>query len=99
MKTVLERLLEGSILPKQVPDNILGGPLDPILTLVRAGVQFGEVTDCNLFVEVTLPEGWKVVELMPIWFSLQDYKGRMRALIFYKPDAHDTRAEISLPPK
>lgn len=52
----------------------------------------------ELFYNVSLPEGWKVVaaEGHSMWSYLHDPKGRVRAGIFYKGAFYDRRANWSL---
>lgn len=62
----------------------------------KMGIVFGD--DANdLFVNVTLPEGWKITPTdHSMWNRLEDDKGRQRAAIFYKAAFYDERASISL---
>jgi hypothetical protein len=61
-----------------------------------AGIVFGEDVD-DLFVSVTLPEGWlfKATD-HSMWSKLHDEQGRERASIFYKAAFYDRKAHASL---
>ena len=63
--------------------------------LEDAGVVFGDSAD-DLFVNVTLPEGWK---LQPtehsMWSDLLDASGCKRAAIFYKAAFYDMSAHFN----
>lgn len=64
--------------------------------LEAMGIRFGEDAD-DLFVFVTLPEGWtKRPTDHSMWSELLDEKGRKRAGIFYKAAFYDRNAHISL---
>lgn len=59
------------------------------------GIQFGKTVD-RVFVEATLPDGWKIVPtLHALWSDLVDDKGRKRAAIFFKAAFYDYNAHIS----
>lgn len=66
--------------------------------LEAAGVVFGElVKDDPLFVNVTLPEGWKKVATDHSMHSdLLDADGKRRAGIFYKAAHYDRRADMMI---
>lgn len=67
--------------------------------LESMGIVFGEAAD-DLFVNVTLPEGWqKVATDHHMWSKLIDEKGRERAAVFYKAAFYDRRSHISLTPR
>jgi len=60
------------------------------------GITFGPDHD-DLFVCVTLPDGWQVVPTEhSMWSNLVDSFGRERASIFYKAALYDRRAHIRL---
>ena len=60
------------------------------------GIQFGESVD-DIFVSVTLPEGWKKVPTdHSMWSHLVDDQDRKRASIFYKAAFYDRSAHIRL---
>lgn len=60
------------------------------------GIVFGEPVD-DLFVAVTLPQGWKKVPSNhSMWTDLVDDKGRVRAHIFYKAAFYDRAAHMFL---
>lgn len=64
--------------------------------LEEMGIVFGEDAD-DLFVNVTLPDGWKKVPTdHSMWSKLVDEKGRERAGIFYKAAFYDRKAHIGL---
>lgn len=64
--------------------------------LESIGIKFHDDAD-DLFVNVTLPEGWKKVPTdHSMWSKLVDDKGRERASIFYKAAFYDRNAHISL---
>ena len=64
--------------------------------LEAMGIVFGKPVN-NIFVEVTLPEGWKKVPTdHQMWNDLVDDKGVKRASIFYKASFYDERAFIGL---
>lgn len=51
----------------------------------------------ELFIEVNLPVGWKMVPTKHhMWSKLEDDQGRERAAIFYKAAVYDRHAHISL---
>lgn len=58
------------------------------------GIVIGEPVD-DLFVNVTLPDGWKKVATdHDMWSKLIDDQGRERAMIFYKAAFYDRKAHI-----
>ena len=60
------------------------------------GIVFGKEVD-DLFVEVTLPAGWKKEATdHSMWSKLVDDKGRERASIFYKAAFYDRDAHINI---
>lgn len=60
------------------------------------GIVFGENVD-DLFVNVTLPEGWRVEPTEhSMWSNLVDVNGRVVATIFYKAAFYDRQAFIGL---
>lgn len=60
------------------------------------GIAFGEPMD-DLFIRVTLPEGWKIEPTDHSMHSnLVDAQGRKRAHLFYKAAFYDRQARISL---
>jgi hypothetical protein len=64
--------------------------------LEKMGIKFGEDAD-DLFVYVTLPDGWKKVATdHSMWSNLIDNMGRIRASIFYKAAFYDRDAFINL---
>lgn len=78
-------LVRSSVLPKQ-------GPWD---VLEAMGIVRGEEQD-DLFVQVTLPEGWhKRATNHSMWSDLIDEHGRNRASIFYKAAFYDRAAHIT----
>ena len=59
------------------------------------GIEFGNVVD-KIFIEATLPDGWKIVPTShSMWSDLVDDKGRKRAAIFFKAAFYDYNAHIS----
>jgi hypothetical protein len=59
------------------------------------GIQFGKTVD-RVFIEATLPDGWKIVPTShAMWSDLVDDKGRKRAAIFFKAAFYDYNAHIS----
>jgi len=64
--------------------------------LEAAGVIFGEVSPQDpLFVEATLPEGWKKRPTThSMWSELVDAEGKVRANIFYKAAFYDRKAHM-----
>jgi len=62
----------------------------------KMGIGFGEDVDA-LFVNVTLPAGWKKVPTdHPMWSKLVDEQGRERASMFYKAAYYDRDAFICI---
>ena len=60
------------------------------------GIVFGENVD-DLFVQVTLPEGWKKEPTdHNMWSKLLDDRGRERAAIFYKAAFYDRSAHMTI---
>lgn len=59
------------------------------------GIEFGNGVD-KIFIEATLPDGWKIVPTShAMWSDLVDDKGQKRAGIFYKAAFYDYNAHIS----
>lgn len=89
-----QSLINSSTLPAKVSDQ--GRKI-----LERAGVVFGQlVLDDDLFVFVTLPEGWRKEGTdHNMWSKLLDGQGRERAAIFYKAAFYDRRAHMSVEPR
>ena len=59
------------------------------------GIEFGKTID-RVFIEATLPDGWKIVPTShAMWSDLVDDKGRKRAAIFFKAAFYDYNAHIS----
>lgn len=71
------------------------------LALETAGVVFGDpVPGDDLFVYVTLPEGWhRQGTSHDMHSDLLDEKGRRRAGIFYKAAFYDRRADMHIVPR
>lgn len=66
-------------------------------TLEKAGVVFGRATGIDLFVEATLPAGWKKKATdHSMWSELVDETGKVRATIFYKAAFYDRDAFINV---
>jgi hypothetical protein len=83
-------LVNSAMLPKEMLRGCTRDKLEAM------GVKFGADVD-DLFVTVTLPDGWKKrATNHSMWSELIDEKGRVRALIFYKAAFYDRRATISL---
>lgn len=62
----------------------------------QMGIVYGEDVD-DLFVEVTLPAGWKKEATNhSMWSKLMDEKGRERASIFYRAAFYDRDAHINI---
>jgi hypothetical protein len=77
-----------------LPKEMKGGCT--IEKLKSLGIEFHDEVD-DLFVNVTLPEGWsKRATDHSMHSDLLDDKGRKRASIFYKAAFYDRRAFISL---
>ena len=66
--------------------------------LENAGVIFGEpVEDDPLFINATLPDGWKKQATdHSMWSNLVDSDGNERARIFYKAAFYDRCASMSV---
>lgn len=63
--------------------------------LEAAGVVFGDSSD-DLFLNVTLPEGWKLQATEhSMWSDLLDENGYKRAAVFYKAAFYDMGAHFS----
>lgn len=83
-------LVNSAILPKMMSFGCAKEELEQI------GIKFLDEVD-ELFVDVTLPEGWKKVATdHSMWSELLDDKGRKRAAIFYKAAFYDRKACLSL---
>ncbi len=67
-------------------------------TLESLGVIFGErVEGDELFINVTLPEGWKKIATdHSMWSDLMDDQDNIVANIFYKAAFYDRKAAINL---
>lgn len=62
--------------------------------LEALGFKFGSIVD-KIFIECTLPQGWKkVASEHSMWSYLHDDKGRERAAIFFKAAFYDYNAHI-----
>lgn len=76
-----------------LPVKIINGKREDLEAM---GIVFGGAAD-DLFVNVTLPEGWtKQATGHSMWSDLLDDKGRKRAGIFYKAAFYDRNAHLSL---
>jgi len=85
-----QELVNSSVLPKDMGYNTTREMLESL------GIIFGKNVD-GLFIECTLPQGWKKVATdHNMWSHLLDDKGRKRASIFYKAAFYDRHADISL---
>lgn len=64
----------------------------------KVGFKFGNVVKGDrLFIEATMPEGWKKERTdHPMWSKLVDEKGNERAMVFYKAAFYDRSAHMSL---
>ena len=63
------------------------------------GVVFGEPVD-DIFVKVTLPEGWsREGTSHSMWSYIVDAKGRRRIAVFYKGAFYDRKAHMRLDPR
>ena len=59
------------------------------------GIEFGNVVD-KIFIEATLPDGWKIVPTShAMWSDLVDDKGQKRAGIFFKAAFYDYNAHLN----
>lgn len=82
-------LCESTLLPKE----IMVGTRKEFEDL---GIKFGEEVD-DLFVDATLPEGWKKEGTdHSMWSHIVDEKGKEIAAIFYKAAFYDRRAHMQL---
>lgn len=59
------------------------------------GIVYGQDVD-DLFVTVTLPNGWRRTSTRRNWYSLLDSRDRVRANIFYQPNPRNRSAHISI---
>lgn len=76
-----------------LPRRIVNGTREDLEAM---GIVFGDNAD-DLFVNVTLPEGWtKMGTDHSMWSDLLDDKGRKRAAMFYKAAFYDRNAHLSL---
>ena len=84
-----QSLINSDTLPRQMSS-------DDRKALEQAGVVFGDpIPGDDLFVYVTLPEGWsKSGTSHSLHSDLVDNKGRKRASIFYKAAFYDRRANL-----
>lgn len=83
--------VNSSTLPKDINDRNITRK-----TLEDMGIVFGNDAD-DLFVNVTLPAGWKKVATdHSMWSELKDEKDRKRAMIFYKAAFYDRSAHMNL---
>ena len=78
----------------QLPSDISGDKAE----LEKDGVVFGQPSvDDPLFLDVTLPDGWKIERTdHSMWSKLIDANGRERASIFYKAAFYDRRAFMNV---
>lgn len=62
----------------------------------RVGIVFGDPVD-ELFVHVTLPEGWsRKGTSHSMWSYILDERGRQRILVFYKGAFYDRKAHMRM---
>lgn len=86
----------GALLPKRA--GIHNPPTREQIT-AATGIVFGEDHD-DLFVKVTLPEGWKIEPTdHNMWTKLVDANGCERAGIFYKAAFYDRSAHMDFTPR
>jgi hypothetical protein len=87
-------LAASEVLPAQCP-------AEDRAALEAAGVVFGDpVAGDPLFVNVTLPKGWKKERTdHAMYLKLVDETGTERATIFYKAAFYDRRADMYIPKK
>ena len=91
-----EALVREAVLPQEGLTKKGFGIDDPF---VPAGLVIEGDHD-DLFVNVTLPEGWEKARTShSMWSDLLDAKGRKRAGIFYKAAFYDRSANISWNPR
>lgn len=90
-----QELVNSSQLPANI--NSLVNEYDIIEQYELLGIQvLGESDDDNLFLDVILPEGWKLIATdHPMWTNLIDENGGKRATIFYKAAFYDRNAHIN----
>ena len=82
----------------QLPKDIQSGLTREQIT-AATGIQFGEDAD-DIFVNVTLPPGWKLKATShSMWSDLLDDQGRKRAGVFYKAAFYDRNAHIYFNPR
>lgn len=64
----------------------------------KVGFKFGDVVkDDPLFIETTMPAGWKKERTdHAMWSKIVDEKGNERAMVFYKAAFYDRSAHMSL---
>lgn len=75
----------------KLPKEMMGQSRE---SLVAAGVVIGSDAD-DLFVNVTLPDGWKLVPTdHSMWSELSDETGKSRYEVFYKAAFYDRDAFI-----
>jgi len=89
-----QELAEADVLPAEMDDEARAA-------LVAAGVVFGApVKDDPLFVEATLPKGWrKRATDHSMHSDLLDERGRKRGFIFYKAAFYDRKASLGVLPR
>jgi hypothetical protein len=87
-----QELVNAAVLPAECS-------ADDRTALEAAGVVFGDpVEGDDLFINVTLPEGWKKQATdHAMWSELLDAEGKVRANIFYKAAFYDRRADMYVP--
>ena len=84
-----EKFVNSEVLPKRIN-------MGTREQLEEMGIVFGKDVD-DLFVYVTLPEGWKKVATdHSMWSRLVDDKGQERASIFYKAAFYDRDAFLGI---
>jgi hypothetical protein len=94
-----QQLAEASVLPVLGTLKPMGADNHQRPVWEALGVVFGDVLeDDPLFVNVTLPEGWKVVTTAhAMWNNLVDARGAVRGSMFYKAAFYDRSAHIFPP--
>lgn len=91
-----EKKGQGDLIHTDVLPRAMGHAANSREQFEAIGIVFGENVD-DLFVQVTLPEGWKKEPTEHnMWSKLLDDKGRERAAIFYKAAFYDRKAHMTI---
>lgn len=93
-----QELVNSSQLPSQLNSSSDKSDKDAEEAYTRMGIKvLGHSPGDDLFLDVDLPSGWKIVPTdHAMWSKLIDDAGKVRASIFYKAAFYDRKAGINI---